>query len=354
MKSPIPVRQPGTFETGLHISAATGQGPKRIDAGRLCYADFFTMFGLPFRYGSAWTPEADEKAEQVVVIDSELNQRFFGGENSVGRMVRVEGRDFRVVGVLAPFRPSLRYYDLSASAPTSRPEKLFIPMSHILPMEIGTAAAALGWGGVKGQGFTSYLHAEYNFLQMWVELDNPADVDAYKNFLDAYAMEQRKLGRFQRPLDNRVTPLLDYMRERKCPPPEITAMMLTANLFLVACALSLMGLLLSRFLARAGEVGVRRALGARRLDVFWEHVIECEIVALVGGLLGLAIAAASLRPVNGWYATHVQGLRDDALRMDSTMAFFALGIALVAGLLAGVYPALRVSRVAPAAHLKTQ
>lgn len=352
MKSDIPVRQTASAGLSLRISAGTGKRSARLDWARLCHADFFAMFGLPFRYGSPWDRTADERAEPVVVIDDELNERFFGGEDSVGRSVRIEDREFRVIGVLAPFRPSIRYYDFNGM-PTAPPERFFISMSHLRPLETFVWGPVSRWGFVQ-PGFEGTLAAEFNFLQMWVELPGPAEVAAYRSFLDAYALEQRRSGRFLRPLDNRVTPLLEYMAEMKCPPPEATAMMITANLFLAACALSLMGLLLSRFLARAAETGVRRALGASRWDVFLQHVIECEVVAIAGGLAGLGLAAASLWLVNLWMNSSTWGNRDDVFRMDLTMACFAAAASLVAGLLAGVYPAYRVCRTAPASHLKIQ
>lgn len=353
MKSDIPVRQTASFQSALRISAGTGKGPARLDPARICHVDFFAMFGLPFRYGSAWNREADEKAEPVVVLDDELNGRFFGGEDSVGRTVRIEDRDFRVVGVLAPFRPSYKYYDLTAN-PMFPPERMFISMGHVRPMEIKPTGTSMGWGPMKKPGFEGLLASEVIFLQMWAEIAGPKDVSAYQSFLDAYTMDQRRNGRFLRPLDNRVTPLLDYIKERGYPPPEATAMMITAHLFLAACALSLMGLLLSRFLARAAEIGVRRALGAKRLDIFLQHVIECEVVALAGGLAGLALASASLWLVNAWFRTHAVGNRDDVFRMDTTMACFAIAASLFAGIIAGVYPAYRVCRIAPASHLKIQ
>lgn len=355
IKSKIPVLQTAAYRSALHISAATENTRGRLDWTRLCHADFFAMFGLPFRYGSGWTREADEKAEPVVVIDDFLNQRFFKGENSVGRTVRIEGRDFRVIGVLAPFRPSIRYYDAAYGSATVPPERIFLSIGHMIPMEIGIAGAgAMGWGSPNKPGFMGRLESEWNFLQMWVELPGPAEVAAYKGFLDAHALEQRRLGRFQRPLDNRVTPMREFLREQNVPPPEVAAMAVAANLFLAACALSLMGLLLSRFLARADEIDVRRALGARRLDVFLQHFVECEIVALVGGLLGLGIASVSLWLVNGWYKTHMWGNRDDVLRMDPAMAAFALLASILAGLLASAYPTLRICRLAPASNLKLQ
>ena len=67
---------------------------------RLCFADFFPMFDVPFRYGSGWDAKADADAEPVVVLSKEMNEKLFGGGNSVGKTVRLEDRDFRVVGVL--------------------------------------------------------------------------------------------------------------------------------------------------------------------------------------------------------------------------------------------------------------
>src|SRR5436853_49129 len=81
---------------------------------RLVFGDFFDMFNIKFRYGGPWTKAADAKPEQVVVIDDDTNQKLFGGANSVGKMIRVgRKRDFRVVGVMAPWRPAMRIFDLT-------------------------------------------------------------------------------------------------------------------------------------------------------------------------------------------------------------------------------------------------
>jgi putative ABC transport system permease protein len=150
---------------------------------------------------------------------------------------------------------------------------------------------------------------------MWVELPSRDTVAAYKSFLDAYVLEQKKAGRFPRPLNNHVQPLMSWMAEQKVVPKETTAMMIVSLLFLVVCALNLVGLLLGKFLARSPEVGVRRALGASRRHVFLQHLLECELVAVVGAAILLALAA---------------------------------------GLIAGLYPAWRICRIPPASHLKAQ
>lgn len=350
MKSDIPTRQTGSFPAWLMIAPKSDPERSLADHARVCHADFFPMFKLPFRYGAGWTREADEKAEPVVVISDSLNQKFFGGENSVGQVVTIEDHEFRVIGVLAPWHPPIRYYDSRVFVATY-PEQFYLPMSQIEKLNIFPNGPRESWWP-PGPGLAGLLTGEAAFIHMWVELAEADKVVAYRSFLDAYALEQRKSGRFLRPINNRVTPLLELLRERKCPPPEATTMMIAANLFLVTCALSLMGLFWARFLARSAETGVRRALGAHRWDIFVQHIVECEIVALGSGIMGGILAAISLSVVDLWYKTIDLGQLYEMFRMDWQMAGFALAAALVAGLFAGGYPAYRACRIAPASHLK--
>ncbi len=133
---------------------------------------------------------------------------------------------------------------------------------------------------------------------MWVELPDAAAVAAYRSFLDAYALDQRRHGRFLRPLNNRLSTVAELMDDFKVVPKEANTLLVVSLLFLAICSLNLVGLLLGKFLARAPEVGVRRALGASRLDIFVQHIVECEVIGLVGGVLGLALSLAGLAFLN--------------------------------------------------------
>jgi putative ABC transport system permease protein len=350
MKSDIPVRQSGMYRASLYVFPDPKLGrPRKADV-RMCFSDFFPMFNVPFKYGSGWDRNADRGPEQVVVLGEELNDELFGGQNSVGRTVRIEDREFKVVGVLDTWRPSLRFYDLTNN-PAAPVEALFMPFNFMRPMQIRTAGNSDGWGPSSAPGFEGFLASETCWIQMWAEL--PRDrVQAYKDFIDAYVMEQKRAGRFPRPLNNRVTPLMGWMDEQKVVPAEATAMMVVSLLFLAVCALNLTGLLLGKFLARAPEVGVRRALGARRLDIFMQHVVECELVGIIGGVLGILISMAGIAWMNGAMKLVVN--RGDIFALDGQMLALAIFLSLLAGLMAGVYPAWRVCRIPPAIHLKVQ
>ena len=353
MKSRIPARQTATYRAALALYPQDRKIRASLEPVRMAFSDFFPMFDVPFRFGSGWDRAADAKPEAVVVISSELNDRLFGGANSVGRSVRLVDREFRIVGVLAPWRPRVRFYDMTGNA-LSEPERVFMPFNWIEPMEIRTAGGFDGWKSLEGNPtFVERLHAsESVFIQMWVELHGEPQVRAYHSFLDAYAREQKRFGRFQRPLDNRVTPLLDVMADFRTPAPQIRAVAAVSILFLVVAALNLVGLFLGKFLARAPVVGVRRALGASRASIFFEHLIECELVGLIGGAIGLLLSLGVLAFFNRVYDPMLQ--MDGFFQLDAAMIAAAVLLSLVAGAIAGIYPAWRICSIPPARHLKNQ
>jgi putative ABC transport system permease protein len=96
---------------------------------------------------------------------------------------------------------------------------------------------------------------------------------------------------------------------------------------------------------------VRRALGASRGSVFAQHLVECEVVALLGGAVGLALSVGTLRVLNRLFT---EGAERELFTLDLTMLGAGVALALAAGIVAGAYPAWRICRVAPATYLKQQ
>jgi len=119
-------------------------------------------------------------------------------------------------------------------------------------------------------------------------------------------------------------------------------------LFLLVCSVNLIGILLGKFLGRAAEVGVRRALGASRRWVFVQHLIECQLIGVIGCALGLALTVVGLRLLDRLFQARLN------FHLDATMLVVALGLALLSAMVAGVYPAWRICRIQPGLHLKMQ
>ena len=281
-----------------------------------------------------------------MVLDHDTNLRLFGGENSVGRTLRLEDREFKIVGVLAPWRPIIKFYD-THNGEFAEPEALYLPLPLAEPMELGSAGNTSSWKSM-GETYQDRLQSEGIWLQMWVQLDSEVQRQDYLAFLDAYALEQKSLGRFQRPLNNKIRNVMEFLALGEGMPPEAKGIVIVGLLFLVVCSVNLIGILLGKFLARAPEVGVRRALGASRMSIFAQHLIECELVALMGGIAGLGLAILGMRLIEGIFQF------DFTLYLDLNMVMAGIAMALFSGLVAGIYPAWRICRIAPATHLRTQ
>jgi putative ABC transport system permease protein len=344
MRASIPVRQTADYITNLVVYPDRKVSRPYTERIRVCFSDFFPMFNVPFQYGHGWDKRADANAEPVVVIDDATNQKLFGGGNSVGKHIRLADRDFTIVGVLEPWRPFIRMYDMTSNF-VAEPEPLFIPFNLTPKMQLRPFGNSDGWKNI-GPSYEDFLASDVDFIQYWVELRSPGDLAAYQRFLDDYVLQQKKSGRFPRPLFNPVRSMRQMMTEYGIVRPQMTAMAVMSILFLVICSMNLTGLLLGKFLARAPEVSVRRALGARRADIFMQHVIECEIVGIAGGVVGMLLSIVTLRFIGKLIADSAR------ISLDLEMVAAAVFLSLVAGLLAGVYPAWRICSVQPAVQLK--
>jgi len=347
MESDIPTYQSGTFKSSLTIQP-DGEDDKPYRANsRLCFSGFFPMFEVPFQFGGPWGSSVDENLEPAVVIDKQTNQRLFGGRDSTGQRVRINNRDFTVVGVIGNWRPDVKFYDLNNN-PFAQPEEVFIPFNFLESMEISSSGNTSNWKTYAGNTFEDFLESESVWIQMWVQLESSQQRQEYLDFLNAYAHEQKKLGRHGRPVNNVLLSVTEYMKTEEVVRDEAKMLLIISVLFLVVCSVNLIGILLGKFLGRAPEVGVRRALGASRLSVFLQHIVECEVVGILGGILGLGLSWLALQMINRLFDNLL------AFHLDLTMVFAAFVLSLFAGLIAGLYPAWRICRVAPATYLKLQ
>jgi putative ABC transport system permease protein len=305
------------------------------------------MFHVPFKYGGGWPAEADAANEQVAVLGTETNDRVFGGENSVGRTITLSGANYRVVGVIEQWDPMPKFYD-TTNGPTGDSEDVFIPWSLIAAKELPRSGNTNCWKPLDGDGFQAFLNSECIWIQFWAELRNAGEREDYVNFLNAYATEQKELGRFPRPLDNRATPVMEYLHEQGAVPDEAAVLLGLSLLFLVVCLLNTIGLLLAKFLGKATEIGIRRALGASRRVLFQQYLVEAGIIGFAGGILGLGFTWLGLKGIEMQFAD------DEASRvlsMDWNMALLAVALAIVASLITAIYPTWRACSVQPAAYL---
>jgi putative ABC transport system permease protein len=205
-----------------------------------------------------------------------------------------------------------------------------------------------GWG--EDHADTRMTSSTTSWLQFWVQLDTPVQVAAYRQFLVDYSAQQKALGRFQRPPTNaRLYSLMGWLAHEDLVPGDVRLQLWLALGFLLVCMVNIVALLLAKFLRRSGEISVRRALGARRRDIFVQLGTESAVIGVAGGALGLLIAQAGL-----WSIRQRPDDYAHLARMDVPMLLGTLVLAVAASLLAGLLPAWRACRVAPALQLKAQ
>ena len=355
MRSDIPTAHAAMYKGAFALQPDDKSIPAYLVFARITFKDFFSLFDVPFQYGNGWDSSADTSLSQVVVLGKAANDRLFGGADSVGKTVRLNDKAFKVIGVLADWNPTPKFYDVNNGA-FDDAEDIYLPFGVALPLQVRSAGNTNGWKPENIDTIESFLNSELVWIQFWAQLDgsdteSPAEQKArYQSFLDSYVMEQKKLGRFERPLNNRLSDVNQFMSEREVVGEDNRVLVGLSFLFLAVCLINMIGLLLAKFLGRAPELALRRALGASQWQVLQLNLVEVSLIGVIGGLLGLLFAWLGLIAVRALYGDGYGALTS----LNGTLAAQALLIAIAASILAGLYPALRVGRMVPAGLLKTQ
>ncbi len=330
--------------SGGSVVTMSAQGdPLNVEA-RFTTADFFAMFNVPLRYGHAWNPSDDNGHARVAVISGELNEQLFGGADSVGKSLQVGSQALRIIGVLGHWDMNPRFYDLSNRG-FGDSEQLFMPLSTALDLQLSTAGSMSCWDNAPDP---YALNAHCLWLQYWAELESPDKVTAYRQYLHSYVSLQQRAGLFTHPGNVRLQDVMQWLDEQGVVPSDVRLQLWLALGFLAICLLNTVGLLLAKFLRRSGEIGVRRALGAARRAIFMQCLVEAGVVGLAGGLLGLALAGVGMVLVRHQPTDYAA-----FIHMDLRMLLATFALALLSSLLAGLLPAWRAMRVAPAVALKS-
>jgi putative ABC transport system permease protein len=314
---------------------------------RYTTADFFAMFGAPFLYGHGWAEADGEAKAREVVIAKSLNDKLYAGANSVGRTLRMAGHAFRIVGVLDDWQPNPHFYDLNTGS-YAYGEQVFLPLQTMLDLRLSRGGSNDCWGNGGGGAGDILPSDDCVWLQFWAELDTPEKAASYKNFLLHYSQEQKALGRFQRAPNVRLRTVMQWLDYQMVVPNDVRLQTGLAFGFLLVCLVNTVGLMLAKFMRRAAELGVRRALGASRRALFAQLLVESGVIGLAGGLGGLLLAVLGL-----WMVRQRPSDYAALAHLDLSMLFATFVLALCASLLAGLLPAWRACQIAPALQLKS-
>jgi putative ABC transport system permease protein len=325
--------------------------PARLPMRQGAYAngsDMFAMFDVPFIQGQGWTRDDDEKHASVVVITRALSEKLFNGIQSVGKQVNLDGRLFRIVGVIDNWSPQPVFFDVPNTGGFDEGATVYMPFTRAVDLQLPTNGNN---NCVKEpeQGWEGYLRSECIWLSLWSEMGSQSEVDAYRNYLNGYAAEQQRAGRWNWAPNVKVRNVTDWLDVQKVVPKESTISLVVSLGFLVICLVNTVGLLLAKFLRRAPEIGVRRALGASRGDIYAQFLIEAGAVGIAGGLLGLVLTGLGILGTRLVFPEDIARLAT----VDPVLILLTLLTAVVASVVAAFYPTWRAAQVQPAWQLKS-
>jgi putative ABC transport system permease protein len=309
--------------------------------GHAVVNEFFPMLDLPFVAGSAWSAEDDARGAAVAVISRRLSEKLFGCQDAVGRLINISGKTYQIKGVLGQWHPQPRYYDLfNTGGFTTAQDELFIPFQRAIDVGMSNIGSLACRTNPSGRAIKDLMGSNCAWISYMVQLDSRAAMQRFDEYLNNYASQQRAIGRFDWAPNNRLRDLPAWLDYRKVVPRETKMSMVVAFGLLLACLASTAGLLLSQFLRRRSEIGIRRALGAPRKAIYGQFLTEAGVIGCAGGVLGLGLTFTGLAGLPYILPEGVAAL----VHLNPSLTLGTLVLAIVSTLAAAFYPITLVSR----------
>jgi putative ABC transport system permease protein len=298
-------------------------GTKIVSELRRTDGDYWQVLGFRFLEGRPYSREDVDNSASVAVINAATRKRFFGEANAVGRTLETGGRTYTVVGVVedVPRVRDTAFADIWAPLTTIRTDDYKQRL-------MGNFNAALL---ARSASDFPMIRAEFKRRLPTVQMTDPEHYDR---------MEGAPRTRFEDLVSE--TAGTDGHEERARTGLFLAVAALATLLFMSLPAINLVNLNISRILERSSEIGIRKAFGATSGDLVNQFLLENLVLVLMGGAVGFVASSWILHLINtsGWipYA---------AFTLNWRVFLAALGLSAVFGILSGVYPAWRMSRLEP-------
>jgi len=310
-----------SISTGFWDSRVTYRNGVKIESG-LKYTDgvFWEILEFDFLEGRPYTTKEVEEAQWVAVINEETRRVFFGGEQAVGKYIEVKGRSFRVLGVV-PNVPAFRVASFADIwVPRSaietdaykRYERLFGNSQALI---LASSAAAI-----------PLIKEEFADVLTRVEYPDSDNVNLLIGGPETLFEEGSRMMRIFRSFGDtdEVILLLSGL----------------GLLFMLLPVVSLVNINTTRILERASEIGVRKAFGGSSRTLVGQFMVENVILTLLGGALGLVLTFLVLQALG---ASDIVQYAE--FHLNHRIFLYGLVMTLVFGLISGVYPAWKMSRL---------
>jgi putative ABC transport system permease protein len=280
--------------------------------------DYFKIKSWGAKEGTLFDEDTAATGPKIAVIGQTVATQLYAGSNPVGQPIRINGQPYEVVGVLETKGQSAMGQD--------QDDIVIVPSkTYIQKLDRGAGKYI-----TKGQIYVSVAsegeisHAEAQLTSLLRERHNlqGADEDDFRiRNLAEFALSQQKST-------ERISTLLAIV----------------AAMSLIVGGIGVMNIMLVSVIERTREIGIRMAVGAKPVDVMTQFLVESLVLAAVGGVLGLGFGALLAKQMASYYGWK--------LFFPATTAMIAFAVAGGVGVVFGLYPAIRASRLDPITALR--
>ncbi len=268
---------------------------------------------LTLTEGSFYTDSMEKGLSQSVVIGSGVKKSLFGETSAVGKTIKMKNQTYRVIGVLK---------ERGSTGFISFDDFIYVPLLTMQKKILGTD------------------HAQFITVKI-ADISKATQTAQDIEILLRDRHDIRKEGQD----DFAVTTIKEAQETVQTVFGAIQILLLMlASISLVVGGVGIMNVMFVAVTERTGEIGLRKAVGARAKDILFQFLVEALIVALIGGIIGIVIAEALLF---GIFAVLPSFGLAVTFQFSWTTVLLAMGFSLLAGLVFGVYPAWRGSQINP-------
>jgi len=277
---------------------------------------FQEILSLRVMEGRFFDQEDDDHAAPVCVLGSAARNSLFGSADPLGKYVKVDDQWFHVVGVVAPQLSAQS--DVGGLPAQDSNNLIYAPVNSVI---------------FRLEDSMSYLRDEIDgiYLHLSAASESPTAAEIVRGILN---VSHHDAGDF-----SIVVPAELLAEQRRTERLFNTVMVAIASISLLVGGIGIMNIMLASILERTREIGVRRAVGARQLDIVRQFVIEAVLISVAGGLLGVFFGFGMSRLI-AWLAGW-----STIVTISSILLAFLVSISV--GLVFGIYPAVKAARLNP-------
>jgi putative ABC transport system permease protein len=290
----------------------------------------------------------DDEYENYCVLGSEVAEKLFPYEDPVGKTVGMRNHFFVVVGVAKERMPTGGTGGSQAAEDFNK--DVYVP--------IRTSRRRFG-DVISVRTSGSRINEKVDFSQVTLTVRAEVDTPEGRARVQAVGNEIKALLEKRHPKkDYAVTVPLDKLEEAERAQTRFTVLMgIVACISLFVGGIGIMNIMLATVTERTREIGIRRALGAKRKDITMQFVVEAVVQTTVGGLVGAAIGIFAVYAVPAlWDVVRAWSWINSEVRLPAKLhvgsIFVSLGVSILVGVAFGLYPAWRAAKLDPIEALR--